>query len=96
LRGGRKAVVWGAGPVGKSAARALRAAGTEVAAFVEVNPRQLGQTIHRTPVIGVEAALEMDGVLHLAAVGQPGARERLRALLAEAGAEELREFVAIA
>jgi glycosyltransferase involved in cell wall biosynthesis len=96
LRGGRKAVVWGAGPVGKSAARALRAAGTEVAAFVEVNPRQLGQTIHRTPVIGVEAALEMDGVLHLAAVGQPGARERLRALLAEAGAEELRDFVAIA
>jgi len=96
LAHGRKAVVWGAGPVGKAAARALRAAGTEVAAFVEVNPRKLGQRIHGAPVVGAEAALESEGVLHLAAVGQPGARERLRGLLAGAGLEELRDFVAIA
>jgi hypothetical protein len=96
LAGGRKAVVWGAGPIGKSAARALRAAGTEVGAFVELNPRQLGQRIHGAPVVGIEAAFEIEGVLHLAAVGQPGARERLRGLLAGAGLEELSDYVAIA
>jgi cellulose synthase/poly-beta-1,6-N-acetylglucosamine synthase-like glycosyltransferase len=93
---GRRAVVWGAGPVGKSAARALRAAGTEVVAFVEVNPRQLGQRIHGTPVVGIDAALGIDAVLHLAAVGRAGARQRLRGLLAGAGPRELRDFVAIA
>lgn len=96
LADGRKAVVWGAGPIGKSAARALRAAGAEVGAFVELNPRQLGQRIHGAPVVGIEAAFEIEGALHLAAVGQPGARERLRALLAGTGLEELRDFVAIA
>jgi hypothetical protein len=35
-------------------------------------------------------------VLHLAAVGQPGARERIRATLEEAGLKELEDFVAIA
>jgi cellulose synthase/poly-beta-1,6-N-acetylglucosamine synthase-like glycosyltransferase len=96
LSDGRRAVVWGAGPVGKSAARALRATGTEVVAFVEVNPRQLGQRIHGTPVTGIDDALRIDGALHLAAVGRAGARERLRGLLAGAGLRELRDFVAIA
>ncbi|MGE0158356.1 MAG: glycosyltransferase [Gemmatimonadales bacterium] len=96
LAGGRRTVIWGAGPIGKAAARALRAAGTEVAAFVELNPRKLGQRIHRTPVVGVEEALEIRGVLHLAAVGQPGARDRLRGLLRGAGLSEVRDFVAIA
>jgi glycosyltransferase involved in cell wall biosynthesis len=96
LTGGRSAVVWGAGQVGKSAARALRVAGTEVVAFVEVNPRQLGQKIHGTPVVGIDQALRIDAALHLAAVGRTGARERLRGLLAGAGLEELRDFVAIA
>jgi glycosyltransferase involved in cell wall biosynthesis len=96
LAGRRRAVVWGAGPVGKAAARALLVAGTEVAAFVELNPRQLGQRIHGAPVVGLEDALRIEGALHLAAVGQAGARDRIRALFAGAGLQELREFVAIA
>ena len=96
LAGGRGAVVWGAGPIGKSAARALREAGTEVLAFVELNPRKLGQRIHGAPVLDIDEALAIEGVLHLAAVGQPGARERIRGLLSGAGFEEPRDFVAIA
>jgi cellulose synthase/poly-beta-1,6-N-acetylglucosamine synthase-like glycosyltransferase len=96
LAGGRKAVVWGAGPVGKSAARALRAAGTDVEAFVEVDPRKLGQRIHGTPVVDVEKASAKEGVLHLVAVGRPGARDRIRGILARAGMSELSDFVAIA
>ncbi len=89
-------VVWGAGPVGKAAARALLASGTRVLAFVEVDPRKIGQEIHAAPVLDPEAGLRIGGALHLAAVGQPGARDRLRKTLAGAGLEELADFVAIA
>jgi hypothetical protein len=92
----RAAVIWGAGPVGKAAARALLEAGTKVRAFVEVDPRKVGQEIHGAPVVDTESGLRMRGVCHLAAVGQVGARSRLREMLAGAGLEELRDFIAIA
>lgn len=96
LRSRKGVVMWGAGPVGKAAARALLAAGTPMLAFVEVDPRKLGQEIHGAPVLDTESGLRIGGALHLAAVGQPGARERLRETLAGAGLEELTDFVAIA
>lgn len=90
------AVVWGAGPVGKAAARALADGGTRVLAFVEVDPRKIGQDIHGAPVLDAVEGAAMRGVLHLAAVGQPGARDRIRGLLRDAGRIELEDFVAIA
>ncbi|HUF76073.1 MAG TPA: glycosyltransferase [Longimicrobiales bacterium] len=97
-------VVWGAGPVGKAAARALLGTGVAVRAFVELDPRKIGQEIHGAPVLDVEAGVRVGRAegpqrarpLHLAAVGQPGARERIRATLREAGLRELEDFVAIA
>lgn len=97
-------VVWGAGPVGKAAARALAAAGHALCGFVELDPRKIGQQIHGAPVLGVEEALSKYGPgegsggapLHLAAVGQPGARDRIRGTLEGAGLRELEDFVAIA
>lgn len=96
LGGGRPAVVWGAGPVGKGWARALRAAGREVRAFVEVNPRRIGERVHGVPVVAVEEAARLRGPLHLAAVGQPGARERIRAEAARLGLVEGADLVAVA
>lgn len=96
LRGGRDVVIWGAGPVGKTLARALAAAGTRVAAFVELDPRKIGQEIHGAPVLDTASGLERRGPLHLAAVGQVGARERLVGLFREAGMVELEDFVAVA
>jgi hypothetical protein len=96
LAGGRPAVVWGAGPVGKAWSRALRAAGHEVRAFVEVNPRKLGARLYGAPVVTVDGAGELRGPLHLAAVGQPGARERIRAEAARLGLVEGVDFVAVA
>jgi hypothetical protein len=92
----RGAVVWGAGPVGKAFSRALLAAGTPVAAFVEVDPRKIGQGIHGAPVLDTPEGLALRGFLHLAAVGQAGGREALRTILREGGLEELRDFVAVA
>lgn len=96
LADGRRVAVWGAGPVGKTFARALQGAGTEVEAFVEVDPRKIGQTIHGAPVLDTPGGLALEGVLHLAAVGQPGGRATLRGLLAGGGLEEMSDFVAVA
>jgi hypothetical protein len=96
LAGRRPAVVWGAGPVGKAWSRALRAAGHEVRAFVEVNPRKLGGRLHGAPVVTVDEAAEIRGPLHLAAVGEPGARDRIRTAAARLGLVEGADLVAVA
>jgi S-adenosylhomocysteine hydrolase len=96
LAGARPAVVWGAGPIGKGWACALKHAGRGVRAFVEVDPRKIGATIHGAPVVPAEGALAFAGALHLAAVGQPGARERIREQAARLGILDGRDLVAVA
>jgi glycosyltransferase involved in cell wall biosynthesis len=85
LAGRRALVVWGAGPIGKSWARALGARGHRLAGFVEVDPRKLGSRIHGVPVVPVAEAARFAGALHLAAVGRPGAREEIAAAAARLG-----------
>jgi glycosyltransferase involved in cell wall biosynthesis len=92
----RPAVVWGAGPVGKAFARALRAAGVCVAAFVEVDPRKIGQRLHGAPVVGIAGAKDLAPAIHLGAVGQKGARERLRAEARRIGFVDGKDFLAVA
>ena len=96
LRGMDGTVIWGAGPVGKAVARALLDVGAVVLAFVDLDPRKLGQEIYGAPVIDTESGLRMRGCLHLAAVGQEGARQLLRTTLGEAGLRELVDFAAVA
>jgi hypothetical protein len=96
LAGGRDVVVWGAGPVGRAWSRALRAAGHQVRAFVEVDPRKVGRRRHGAPVVAVAEAGEWRGPLHLAAVGKKGARERIRAEGARLGLVDGVDLVAVA
>jgi len=96
LAGARPAVVWGAGPIGKGWALALRGAGRVVRAFVEVDQRKIGGTIHGAPVVAAGRAGDFPGALHLAAVGQPGARERIREEAARRGLVDGRDLVAVA
>ena len=91
-----RAVLWGAGPVGKGWSKALTARGHEVAAFVEVHPGRLGQRIHGRPVVPVEAAATIGDALHLAAVGQPGAREEIRRHAARLGLRDGHDLIAVA
>lgn len=95
LRGRRGVVVWGAGPIGKSWARALALRGHPVEAFVEVDPRKIGRRIHGVPVLPVADA-GFVGPLHLGAVGQKGARGRIREAVLGLGLREGRDFVAVA
>ena len=81
--------------IGKAWARALLARGHRLAAFVEVAPGKLGQRIHGAPVLPVEQAL-VPGALHLAAVGQPGARGRIREAARQLGLVDGEDLIAVA
>jgi glycosyltransferase involved in cell wall biosynthesis len=90
-------VVWGAGPIGKAWSRGLQARGHAVAAFVEVDARKVGQRIHGAPVIAVDGvAATVGSRLHLAAVGQRAARERIRAFGARHGLRDGHDLLAVA
>jgi glycosyltransferase involved in cell wall biosynthesis len=94
---GRGVVLWGAGPIGKGWAKALQERGHPVLAFVEVAARKVGERIHGAPVVGVsEASSVAPRALHLAAVGQPGARARIRAEAASQGLVDGEDLLAVA
>lgn len=93
---GRSVVVCGAGPIGKTFARALQREDHDVVAFVDVDPRKIGQIIHGAPVIQPPAIGDYRAAYVVAAVGSPGAREEIRASLRNAGLDEPEEFCAVA
>jgi cellulose synthase/poly-beta-1,6-N-acetylglucosamine synthase-like glycosyltransferase len=93
----RPVVIWGAGPIGKAWSRDLRARGRRLAAFVEVDPGKIGQTIHGAPVVDLAGAARLDpDALHLGAVGDAEARARIREAAARLGLADGRDFVAVA
>lgn len=89
-------VVWGAGPVGKAFALELQQQGVGVRAFVELDPRKVGQVIHSAPVVPPEEVGTYRGALVVAAVGQPNARDEIRRTLTDQGWQEGTSFVAVA
>lgn len=95
-REGRGVVIWGAGPVGKAFARELVAQGGTLLAFVDLDPRKLGQRIHGVPVVTGDEALRFPDAFSLASVGKKGGREEIRDTLTKAGRVESRDFVAVA
>jgi glycosyltransferase involved in cell wall biosynthesis len=93
---GRPVVVWGAGPVGKAFARTLHAAGEQVVAFVDLDPRKIGQTVHDAPVIRPSDIGRYRDAYVVAAVGAPEARAEIREALAHAGFREPEQCCAVA
>jgi glycosyltransferase involved in cell wall biosynthesis len=94
---GRTVLVWGAGQEGKPWLRALGGERLLEARVVDVDPRKLGQWIHGCRVIppgglGPPATER----LVLVAVGAEGARQEIRAYLAERGYREPEDFVCVA
>jgi len=92
----RDAVVCGAGPVGKRLARALLAEGARLRAFVELDPRKIGQCIHGAPVLGYDAVPLHSDAYFLAAVAGGAARSAIRTALRDAGLTEVEDFRAVA
>ena len=93
---GRRVVVWGTGPVGKRFARALVAARVTLAAFVDLDPRKIGQTVHDVPVVAPDGINGYADAFCVAAVAGAGPRAEIRAQLAGTGRVELRDYCAVA
>lgn len=89
-------VVWGAGPVGKGFARALLARGVALRAFVDLDPRKIGQVTHGAPVIHPDRINDYRGAFVLAAVAGEVARAEIRSSLGAAGWREEQDFVVVA
>jgi len=95
LGGARRVGVWGAGPFGKRWSKLFRARGLEVAFFVEVNPRKIGQSIHGAPVISFDELPRPGALPLIVAVGVEGARELIRETLTTRGWREPSDFLCL-
>jgi hypothetical protein len=91
-----RAVIWGAGPVGKRFARELARQGAEMVAFVDVDPRKIGTRVYGVPVVSHSEGRALRDALVLGAVAGEGARRQLRVLAREQGRVDGRDFVAVA
>jgi glycosyltransferase involved in cell wall biosynthesis len=90
-------VVWGAGPIGRAWMRDLRAAGLEVAAAIDIDPKKIGRVVAGgVRVRAAEEVLAERPSLILGAVGSRGARDLIRARLVQAGLVEARDFLFVA
>lgn len=94
LSGGREAVIWGAGPVGKALMKALDRVGACVVALVDIDPRKIGQVVHGRRVLA-PSGLGRGPVL-LAGVGAAGARDDIRREALARGFVEGEDFFACA
>ncbi|MCG8469767.1 MAG: glycosyltransferase [Gemmatimonadetes bacterium] len=101
----RPLVVWGAGRVGKAFVRAwYEGGGRPIDAFVDLDPRKIGQVVHGAPVIpptderlrSTAPSASPRRPYVLAAVGSPGARSQIRDALAQLGLVELEDYRAVA
>ena len=88
-------IIGGAGPIGKSMAKALRACGTQLHHFYDVHPRRIGETIQGLQVKSLES-IEPSRAVLLGAVGQPGKRKQIRDLALAHGYTEGEDFFSIA
>ena len=96
LVGRSGAVVWGAGPTGKALALEFQRQGASVEAFVEVDPRKIGQIIHGAPVRATHDARQFGQALHVGAVARSTGRAAVRKAALEAGLEDGVDFVSMA
>lgn len=91
-RMGRPIVVWGAGKTGKRLARALEPHGVRPTRFVDIDPKKVGRPARGAPIVGPDALRPGEETV-LVAVGEPGARDVVRARLDARGFVEGRDYV---
>jgi len=70
--------------------------GHRIAAFVDLDPRKIGQTVHGAPVVEPTDIDQYKGTYALAAVASQTARSAIRAYLAAAGFREPEDCCAVA
>jgi glycosyltransferase involved in cell wall biosynthesis len=89
---GRPVTVWGAGKTGKRIARALEKNGVFASRFIDIDPRKIGSTARGVRVSSPEALARGESTI-VCAVGARGARDLIRAHLADRGFAEGDDFL---
>ncbi|MGI9659296.1 MAG: glycosyltransferase, partial [Gaiellaceae bacterium] len=89
-------VVFGCGPVGKAFARELQRQGSRVAAFLEVDPRKIGKTVHGAPVHAMDDAATLVELPAVGAVAGAEPRDQVRGAAGRCGWTEGADFFAVA
>ena len=95
-----RAIIWGAGQIGRRLSKHLQREGITLIAFVDIDPKKIGNTRRGAPIVSPEAlphTWESSGrPLILAAVPSRGARARIRDHLHKIGLTEGRDFLCVA
>ena len=87
--------IWGAGPIGRSWARALSRAGYPIRRFIDIDPRKYGRE-HCGARVEPPAALKRGGGFVVAAVGRPGARALIERHLQLRGFRPWDDYLSVA
>ena len=100
LASDRRGLIWGAGQIGRRLSKHLQRAGIDLVAFVDIDPRKIGNTRRDAPIIGPQDLPELwqrsGRPLVLAAVPSRGARGLIREHLNRMGLKEGTDFLCVA
>ena len=86
--------IWGAGMEGKLWRKVLQAEGIGVAAWIDIDPKKIGQRIHQAQVVAPEEILQRSEPI-LVCVGTRGARKLIRAFCHNQGMIEGRDYLCV-
>jgi NADH/NAD ratio-sensing transcriptional regulator Rex len=85
-------IVWGAGMMGRRLAKQLERVHVPLSAFTDIDPKKIGRTLRRRPIIAVDDVMDWWGKSQrpviLSAVASRGARPLIRQQLTEFGLVE--------
>ncbi|MEM6531194.1 MAG: glycosyltransferase [Myxococcota bacterium] len=87
-----RAVIWGAGSIGKRLGRSLEERGVRLEYFVDIDEKKLGRSARGRPILAPERLRPESGRVLLAAVGVRGARELIREHATSFGFSEGKDF----
>ena len=96
LKNVKEVVAWGAGKTSKQRSAYLKEYGIKIAAYIDVDPNKIGNKIQGVPIIDPTRLSDYPHHLILSFVGNRGAREDIRRMLAEMGKIEGKDFIACA
>jgi cellulose synthase/poly-beta-1,6-N-acetylglucosamine synthase-like glycosyltransferase len=91
--------IWGAGAAGTRLSTELATHGARASFFIDIDPLKVGRTRHGGPILDVKSGLartRADRMLLIVAVAVFGARDLVRAQLADHGFVEGRDFICAA
>ncbi|MBW2734763.1 MAG: glycosyltransferase [Deltaproteobacteria bacterium] len=88
----RPLLLWGAGRDGGRFGRALLARGVAIEAFIDIDPRRIGNTRHGRPVVAPNDITDFEHPMVLVVVPVAGARKLIRGRLTLRGLREGRDY----